>query len=78
MRHKPDTRRLRSAVRKLRETAHGDPAVQEIIDGADKLIKSGWVERKGGGEQIKPLPLPKELRPYQAQWKKPPPEAPGS
>jgi hypothetical protein len=61
-------------VRKLRETAHGDPAVQEIIDGAEKLIKSGWTVRKGGGEQTKPVPLPKHLQRFAARWSKPPPE----
>jgi hypothetical protein len=68
------TAKLRRAVGQLRNTARGDPATLEICDEAEKLIASGWTERKGGGERTKAIPLPKELRPYAAQWKKPPPE----
>jgi hypothetical protein len=68
------TAKLRTAVRQLRQTARGDPDIVAVCDEAQKLIDSGWVERKGGGERTRPLPLPKELRPYAAQWKKPPPE----
>jgi hypothetical protein len=41
----------------------------EVISEAEKLIASGWAERRGGGESIKPAPMPPE-------WKgcKPPPE----
>jgi hypothetical protein len=70
------TGRLKRAVRQLRETARGDPATIEICNEAQRLIDAGWVERRGGGERTKPVPLPKELRPYEAQWKKPPPETP--
>ena len=65
------TAKLRTAVRQLRRTARGDPAVMEVISEAEKLIASGWAERRGGGESIKPAPMPPE-------WKgcKPPPENP--
>jgi len=68
------TAKLRAAVRGLRQTARGDPATMEIVNEAQRLIDSGWTERRGGGERTKPAPLHETMRPYAAQWKKPPPE----
>jgi hypothetical protein len=67
------TAKLRTAVQQLRETAR-DPATLEIVSEVQRLIDAGWTERRGGGERTRAVPLPKELRPYQDQWKKPPPE----
>jgi hypothetical protein len=44
------TAKLRRAVQQLRQTAHGDPATVAICDEAERLIASGWIERRGGGE----------------------------
>jgi hypothetical protein len=68
------TAKLRTAVQQLRQTAHGDATTLAICSEAERLIDSGWIERRGGGERTKPVPLPKELKPYAAQWEKPPPE----
>jgi hypothetical protein len=69
------TAKLRTAVRQLRRTARGDPDIVAICDDAQKLIDSGWTVRRGPDSAAsKPRPLPPELRPYAAQWKKPPPE----
>ena len=64
----PDaTTKLRAAVRQLRETAN-DPATLDICSEAEKLIASGWIERRGPFEPRPAKPLP--------EWKKPPPENP--
>jgi hypothetical protein len=41
------TAKLRTAVRQLRSTARGDPETTAICDEAQRLIDSGWVERRG-------------------------------
>jgi hypothetical protein len=41
------TAKLRNAVHRLRSTARGDPAVLEIVSEAQRLIDSGWTERRG-------------------------------
>jgi hypothetical protein len=53
------TAKLKAAVRGLRQTARGDPATVAICNEAERLIKSGWTERKGGGDttQEKRWPL---------------------
>jgi hypothetical protein len=51
------TTKLKSAIAGLRSTARGDPATMEIVSEAERLIKSGWTERRGGGEATKPRPM---------------------
>jgi len=64
------TAKLKAAVRGLRQTAHGDPATIAICSEAERLIDSGWTERRGGGEGTKQRPLLPE-------WKgREPPENP--
>jgi hypothetical protein len=62
----------------LRES--GNPkavAVANAFLSVDEMIFGGsGTVRHGGGEKIRPLPLPKELEPYREQWKRPPPENP--
>jgi len=41
------TAKLKAAVRGLRQTARGDPATLEIVSEAQRLIDSGWTERRG-------------------------------
>jgi hypothetical protein len=70
------TARLKAAVRQLRQTAHHDRATTEICDEVERLIASGWVERRGGGDRTAPMKLPKELEPYRDRWARSPPEKP--
>ena len=63
------TAKLRAVVRGLRQTAHGDPATIELCSEVERLINSGWIERRGG-------PQPRRL-PLHPAWKgREPPENP--
>jgi hypothetical protein len=69
------TAKLKAAVRSLRRTVRDDDPETEIINEAQRLLDAGWTVRRGPDSAAsKPRPLPKELEPYAAQWKKPPPE----
>jgi hypothetical protein len=71
----PPRDQLRAEAKILRES--GDPkavAVANAFLAVDEIIPDGWIVREGGGAATKPVPLPKELRPYAAQWEKTPPE----
>ena len=68
---------LKAKAAKLREVAGDDPQAVAVADAflaVDEMIAAGYTLREGGGERTKPVPLPKELQPYAAQWAKPPPE----
>jgi hypothetical protein len=73
----PPAAELGRQAKILREIAGDDPRVVALVDvfeAVDEMINQGWIERRGGGEKTQPVPLPKELRPYAAQWEKEPPE----
>jgi hypothetical protein len=76
----PPVRELLREAQILRETFPDDPKVIAICNAFEQTtaekIADGYVLREGGGAATKPVPLPKELRPYAAQWEKPPPEKP--
>jgi hypothetical protein len=61
-------------ARASREASPDDTKVAASCDAAAELIADGWIERRGGGERTKPVPLPEELQPYRDWWAKPPPE----
>jgi hypothetical protein len=56
-------------VRGLRQTARGDPATMEIVSEAQRLIDSGWTERRGPFE-------PRRWPLHEAWGGKEPPEIP--
>jgi len=67
----------RQANKILRES--DDPkavAAASAFLAVDEILAGDYTVREGGGAATKPMPLPKELQPYAAQWKRPPPENP--
>jgi hypothetical protein len=74
----PPRQQLIKEAHILREAFPHDRKVQAITDAFlsvdEVLFGDGCTVRHGGGEKTKPVPLPKELRPYAAQWAKTPPE----
>jgi hypothetical protein len=54
--------KLKRAVRGLRQTARGDPEIVAVCDEAQRLIDSGWIKRKGGGERTRPAKMPPEWK----------------
>jgi len=60
---------LKTAKLKRARVARGDPATVEICGEAEKLIKSGWVERRGPFE-------PRRWPLHEAWGGKEPPEIP--
>jgi hypothetical protein len=50
--------KLRTAVQQLRQTARADPGIDELCDSIEQGL-GGYV-RHGGGEAVKPRPMPPE------------------
>jgi hypothetical protein len=72
----PPRQQLRAEAEIIRENSNPKAvAVANAYLALDaEMLTAGYVLREGGGEATKPLPLPKELQPYERQWRKPPPE----
>jgi hypothetical protein len=77
----PPVSTLLRQAKVLRERFPDDRKVTAICDAFETVTKemldAGYVLRSGGGEATKPVPLHETMRPYAAQWEKPPPEKPG-
>jgi hypothetical protein len=63
------TAKIRTAAAQLRRAARGDPTTLEIVSEAQRLIDSGWIERRGPFE-------PRRWPLHEAWGGKEPPEIP--
>jgi hypothetical protein len=74
----PPVDQLLHKARSLRLAHPDDAGVAALCiafeETTRELLAAGYTLRPGGGEKTRPIPLQKELRPYEAQWEKPPPE----
>jgi hypothetical protein len=61
--------KVRTAIQQLRSTARGDAATTAICDEVQRLIDSGWIERRGPFE-------PRRWPLHEAWGGKEPPERP--
>ena len=79
----PPITEIRRQARVLRQRFPNDHdviATVNAFEAVDKMVEEmiadGHTVREGGGAATKPMPPPKHLQPYAAQWEKPPPEKP--